>query len=128
MIGSGIGGLFTIDETSQILATQGPRRVSPFFIPASLINLASGQVSIKHGFKGPNHAPVTACATGAHAIGDACRLIKYGDADVMVAGALSLPCVVWGWQGLLPLRLCRHRTMIRPPRRHARGTKAVMVL
>ena len=86
MIGSGIGGLFTIDETSQILATQGPRRVSPFFIPASLINLASGQVSIKHGFKGPNHAPVTACATGAHAIGDACRLIKYGDADGMVAG------------------------------------------
>jgi 3-oxoacyl-[acyl-carrier-protein] synthase II len=86
MIGSGIGGLFTIDETAQILATQGPRRVSPFFIPASLINLASGQVSIKHGFKGPNHAPVTACATGAHAIGDACRLIKYGDADIMLAG------------------------------------------
>ena len=86
MIGSGIGGLFTIDETAQVLATQGPRRVSPFFIPASLINLASGQVSIKHGFKGPNHAPVTACATGAHAIGDACRLIKYGDADIMLAG------------------------------------------
>jgi len=86
MIGSGIGGLFTIDETAQVLAAQGPRRVSPFFIPASLINLASGQVSIKHGFKGPNHAPVTACATGAHAIGDAARLIKYGDADVMVAG------------------------------------------
>jgi 3-oxoacyl-[acyl-carrier-protein] synthase II len=86
MIGSGIGGLSTIDETAQVLATQGPRRVSPFFIPASIINLASGQVSIKHGFKGPNHAPVTACATGAHAIGDACRLIKYGDADVMVAG------------------------------------------
>ena len=86
MIGSGIGGLFTIDETAQILATQGPRRVSPFFIPASLINLASGQVSIKHGFKGPNHAPVTACATGAHAIGDAARMIKYGDADVMLAG------------------------------------------
>ena len=86
MIGSGIGGLATIDETAQTLAAQGPRRVSPFFIPASLINLASGQVSIRHGFRGPNHAPVTACATGAHAIGDASRMIKYGDADVMVAG------------------------------------------
>jgi 3-oxoacyl-[acyl-carrier-protein] synthase II len=86
MIGSGIGGLATIDDTSKTLAAQGPRRVSPFFIPASLINLASGQVSIKHGFRGPNHAAVTACATGAHAIGDAARLIKYGDADVMVAG------------------------------------------
>jgi len=86
MIGSGIGGLATIDDTSKTLEAQGPRRVSPFFIPASLINLISGQVSIRHGFKGPNHAPVTACATGAHAIGDAARLIKYGDADVMVAG------------------------------------------
>jgi len=86
MIGSGIGGLATIDDTSKTLEAQGPRRVSPFFIPASLINLATGQVSIKHGFKGPNHAPVTACATGAHAIGDAARLIKYGDADVMVTG------------------------------------------
>src|SRR5687767_617045 len=86
MIGSGIGGLQTIYETSLVLKERGPRRVSPFFIPASLINLASGQVSIKYGFRGPNHAPVTACATGAHAIGDAARLIKYGDADVMVAG------------------------------------------
>jgi 3-oxoacyl-[acyl-carrier-protein] synthase II len=86
MIGSGIGGLATIDDTSKTLQAQGPRRVSPFFIPASLINLATGQVSIKHGFRGPNHAPVTACATGAHAIGDAARLIKYGDADVMVCG------------------------------------------
>jgi 3-oxoacyl-[acyl-carrier-protein] synthase II len=86
MIGSGIGGLATIDDTAKTLDAQGPRRVSPFFIPASLINLASGQVSIRHGFKGPNHAPVTACATGAHAIGDAARMIKYGDADVMVAG------------------------------------------
>jgi 3-oxoacyl-[acyl-carrier-protein] synthase II len=86
MIGSGIGGLATIDDTSKTLESQGPRRVSPFFIPASLINLATGQVSIKHGFRGPNHAPVTACATGAHAIGDAARLIKYGDADVMVTG------------------------------------------
>ena len=86
MIGSGIGGLATIDDTSKTLEAQGPRRVSPFFIPASRINLVSGQVSIKYGFRGPNHAPVTACATGAHAIGDAARMIKYGDADVMVAG------------------------------------------
>jgi 3-oxoacyl-[acyl-carrier-protein] synthase II len=99
MIGSGIGGLFTIDETAQVLAAQGPRRVSPFFIPASLINLASGQVSIKHGFKGPNHAPVTACATGAHAIGDACRLIKYGDADVMVAGGAEAALCRLGLSG-----------------------------
>jgi len=86
MIGSGIGGLGTIYESSLVLESKGPRRISPFFIPAALINLVSGQVSIKHGFKGPNHAPVTACATGAHAIGDAARLIAFDDADVMVAG------------------------------------------
>ncbi|MHA6268041.1 beta-ketoacyl-ACP synthase II [uncultured Aliiroseovarius sp.] len=86
MIGSGIGGLATIAETSIILNERGPRRVSPFFIPGSLINLISGQVSIKFGFKGPNHAVVTACSTGAHAIGDASRLIQTGDADVMIAG------------------------------------------
>ncbi|WP_395023154.1 beta-ketoacyl-ACP synthase II [Dongia sp.] len=86
MIGSGIGGLNVIYETSQILKEKGPRRVSPFFIPAALINLASGHVSIKHGFRGPNHSVVTACATGSHAIGDAARMIMLEDADVMVAG------------------------------------------
>src|SRR5712675_2031164 len=86
MIGAGIGGLSTIYETSIVLKERGPRRVSPFFIPSSLINLVSGQVSIKYGFRGPNHSVVTACATGAHAIGDAARLIMLEDADVMVAG------------------------------------------
>ena len=86
MIGSGIGGLETTYEASVLLHEKGPRRLSPFVIPGMLINLASGQVSIKHGLKGPNHAVVTACSTGAHAIGDAARLVSRGDADVMVAG------------------------------------------
>jgi 3-oxoacyl-[acyl-carrier-protein] synthase II len=91
MIGSGIGGVGGIAETALVLKERGPRRVSPFFIPGRLINLASGYVSIAHGLKGPNHAVVTACSTGAHAIGDAGRLIALGDADLMVAGGAESP-------------------------------------
>jgi 3-oxoacyl-[acyl-carrier-protein] synthase II len=91
LIGSGIGGLSGIADTSILLKEKGPRRVSPFFIPGRLINLASGYVSIRHDLKGPNHAVVTACSTGAHAIGDAARLIQFDDADVMVAGGAESP-------------------------------------
>ncbi|MHB2168063.1 beta-ketoacyl-ACP synthase II [Alsobacter sp. R-9] len=91
LIGSGIGGIGGIYDASITLAEKGPRRISPFFIPGRLINLVSGYVSIEHGLKGPNHAVVTACSTGAHAIGDAARLIALGDADVMVAGGAESP-------------------------------------
>ena len=99
MIGSGIGGLQSIAETAVLIKERGVRRVSPFFIPGALINLISGQVQIRFGFKGPNHAPVTACSTGAHAIGDAARLIQWGDADVMVAGGAEASICEIGMAG-----------------------------
>lgn len=104
MIGSGVGGLPRIYEASVTLKEEGPRRISPFFIPSCLINLASGQVSIRHGFKGPNHAVVTACSTGAHAIGDAARLIQWGDANVMVAGGAEASVCEIGVAGFAALR------------------------
>jgi len=104
MIGSGIGGLQWIAEGSLTLEEKGPRRISPFFIPAALINLASGQVSIQHGFRGPNHAVVTACSTGAHAIGDAARLIMWDDADVMVAGGAEAAVCRLGLAGFAAAR------------------------
>ncbi len=99
MIGSGIGGLQSIAETAVLIKERGPRRVSPFFIPGALVNLVSGQVSIRYGFKGPNHAVVTACSTGAHAIGDAARLIALDDADVMIAGGAESPICEIGIAG-----------------------------
>jgi len=104
IIGSGIGGLGTIEETAVELHEKGPRRISPFFIPSALINLASGHVSIRHAFKGPNHSVVTACATGAHAVGDASRLIRYGDADVMVAGGAEAAVCTLGIAGFVACR------------------------
>jgi 3-oxoacyl-[acyl-carrier-protein] synthase II len=104
ILGSGIGGLNSIAETTLELEAKGPRRVSPFFIPSALINLASGHVSIRYGFKGPNHAVVTACATGAHAIGDAARIIRYGDADVMIAGGAEAAVCKLGIAGFVACR------------------------
>ena len=104
MVGSGIGGLPKIYDGSIIVREQGPRKLTPFFIPSSLINLASGHISIKHQLKGPNHSVVTACSTGAHAIGDAARMIKYGDADVMVAGGAEASVCRLGLAGFAALR------------------------
>jgi len=114
MIGSGIGGLPGIDEASKALHERGPRRVSPFFLPSILINLASGQVSIKHGFKGPNHAAVTACSTGAHSIGDAARIIQYDDADVMVAGGAEAAICRLGIAGFAAARALASKFNARP--------------
>jgi 3-oxoacyl-[acyl-carrier-protein] synthase II len=104
LIGSGIGGLSGIADTAVLLKERGPRKVSPFFIPGRLINLASGYVSIEHGLKGPNHAVVTACSTGAHAIGDAARLVAFGDAEVMVAGGAESPICRIGMAGFCAAR------------------------
>ncbi|MBX9861334.1 MAG: beta-ketoacyl-ACP synthase II [Hyphomicrobium sp.] len=104
LIGSGIGGLSGIADTSILLKEKGARRVSPFFIPGRLINLAGGYVSIKHQLKGPNHAVVTACATGTHAIGDAARLVALGDAEVMVAGGTESPICRIGMAGFVACR------------------------
>ena len=104
MIGSGIGGLPSIESTANLIKDRGPKRISPFFIPASLINLASGHVSIRHGFMGPNHSVVTACATGTHAIGDSARIISYGDADVMVCGGAEATICKTGVGGFAALR------------------------
>ncbi len=107
MMGAGIGGLGPIAESAQILAESGPRRISPFFIPSALINLVSGQISIRHQLKGPNHAVVTACASGVHAIGDAARMIAFDDADVMVAGGAESSIVPIGIAGFLACKaLC----------------------
>src|SRR5215211_4366546 len=104
LIGSGIGGLSGIADTAILLKERGPRKVSPFFIPGRLINLASGYVSIEHGLKGPNHSVVTACSTGAHALGDASRLIALGDAEVMVAGGTESPVCRIGMAGFCAAR------------------------
>jgi 3-oxoacyl-[acyl-carrier-protein] synthase II len=101
LVGSGIGGLPSIQDTTLLMHEKGPRRISPFFIPGSLINLASGMISIEHGLKGPNHAVVTACSTGAHAIGDAARIIAVGDADVMVAGGAEATICRLGIAGFI---------------------------
>jgi 3-oxoacyl-[acyl-carrier-protein] synthase II len=104
MLGSGIGGLRTIEDNSIMVHENGPRRLSPFFIPASLINLLSGHISIKYGFSGPNQSVVTACSTGAHAIGDAARIIQSGDADVMIAGGAESSVCRIGMSGFASAR------------------------
>ncbi len=116
MIGSGIGGLPGITEGAITIHERGPRRISPYFIPASLINLASGHVSIRYGFKGPNHAVVTACSTGAHAIGDAARLIMLDDADVMVCGGTEAAICRLGIAGFAAARALSTGFNDDPPR------------
>src|SRR3974390_3761109 len=105
-VGSGVGGFDVIEREHSNLLNGGPRKISPFFIPAAIVNLAAGQVSIRHNAKGPNEATCTACTTSAHSIGDAARIIKYGDADVMIAGgseAAITPMGVGGFAAMRPL-------------------------
>lgn len=116
IVGSGIGGLGSIASTAKLIAEKGVRRVSPFFIPGALINLASGQISIRHGYKGPNTAVATACATGAHAIGDASRMIARGDADVMIAGGAENPISEIGLAGFNACRALSTKWREQPER------------
>ena len=109
LMGSGIGGLETLSDNVLLLEQSGARRVSPFFIPSLIINMLSGQVSIKHSLKGPNHAVVTACATGTHAVGDAYRMVALGDADVMVAGAAESPVLPIAYAGFCQARALSSR-------------------
>ena len=117
IVGSGIGGLPRIEETQVEYLAKGPRRISPFFVPGSLINLISGHISITYGMKGPSYAVVSACTTGLHSIGDAARLIEYGDADVMLAGGAESTVSPLGIGGFAAMRACRRATTI--PRRFA---------
>ena len=103
-IGAGIGGLTTIEKTADLFREKGPRRISPFFVPSSIINMVSGNLSIKYGLKGPNFAIVTACTTGTHNIGDASRIIEYGDADVMIAGGTEMSTTNCGLGGFAAAR------------------------
>lgn len=124
-MGSGIGGLTNIEETSRTLHDQGPRRISPFFVPGSIINMISGFLSIHLGLQGPNYAIATACTTGTHCIGMAARNIAYGEADVMIAGGAEMAACGLGMGALAPPVHCRRAMMSRPaPAVH--GTKAVM--
>ncbi len=115
MVGSGIGGLDGIRMSSESLA-KSPRKISPFFIPSCLINLATGHISIKHNFRGPNHSVVTACASGAHAIGDSFRIISFGDADIMVAGGTEAACTRLGVAGFCAMRALSSRFNNEPER------------
>lgn len=128
MIGSGVGGLPRIYEASVTLREEGARKISPFFIPSCLINLVSGQFSIRHGFKGPNHAVVTACSTGAHAIGDAGRLIQWGDADVMIAGGAEASVCEIGVAGFCALRALSTNFMMNLPKPLVLGIRQEMAL